>query len=268
MAKKICPRCGTENSEKATYCVRCGNTLPPEAAEPAAPAAQTAPQSPSPAPEAPAEPPHQEPAQTPPQGNYTYGGQNQTPPQGNYAYGGQNQTPPQGNYTYGGQNQTPPQGNYAYGGQNQTPPQGNYAYGGQNQTPPQGNYAYGCQNQTPPQASYGTYTPPRHTETHPFGQPDRLFGWFDGTFTPDAAAPARGKTAAGLLALFLGILGIHKFYLGQWGAGLLYLLATLFFCSYAVWIVGLLFLASLAEMILLLSMPPEEFQNKYHVRAL
>ena len=149
-----------------------------------------------------------------------------------------------------------------------TPPQGNYAYGGQNQTPPQGNYAYGCQNQTPPQASYGTYTPPRHTETHPFGQPDRLFGWFDGTFTPDAAAPARGKTAAGLLALFLGILGIHKFYLGQWGAGLLYLLATLFFCSYAVWIVGLLFLASLAEMILLLSMPPEEFQNKYHVRAL
>ena len=212
MAKKICPRCGTENSEKATYCVRCGNTLPPEAAESAAPAAQTAPQSSSPAPEAPAEPPHQEPAQTPPQGNYAYGGQNQTPPQGNYAYGGQ--------------------------------------------------------NQTPPQASYGTYTPPRHTETHPFGQPDRLFGWFDGTFTPDAAAPARGKTAAGLLALFLGILGIHKFYLGQWGAGLLYLLATLFFCSYAVWIVGLLFLASLAEMILLLSMPPEEFQNKYHVRAL
>ena len=226
MAKKICPRCGTENSEKATYCVRCGNTLSPEAAESAAPAAQTAPQSPSPAPEAPAEPPHQEPAQT------------------------------------------PPQGTYAYGGQNQTPPQGNYAYGGQNQTPPQGNYAYGGQNQTPPQASYGTYTPPRHTETHPFGQPDRLFGWFDGTFTPDAAAPARGKTAAGLLALFLGILGIHKFYLGQWGAGLLYLLATLFFCSYAVWIVGLLFLASLAEMILLLSMPPEEFQNKYHVRAL
>ena len=226
MAKKICPRCGTENSEKATYCVRCGNTLSPEAAESAAPAAQTAPQSPSPAPEAPAEPPHQEPAQTPPQGTYTYGGQNQTPPQGNYAYGGQNQTPPQGTYAYGGQ------------------------------------------NQTPPQASYGTYTPPRHTETHPFGQPDRLFGWFDGTFTPDAASPARGKTAAGLLALFLGILGIHKFYLGQWGAGLLYLLATLFFCSYAVWIVGLLFLASLAEMILLLSMPPEEFQNKYHVRAL
>ena len=254
MAKKICPRCGTENSEKATYCVRCGNTLSPEAAESAAPAAQTAPQSPSPAPEAPAEPPHQEPAQTPPQVNYAYGDQNQTPPQGTYAYGGQNQTPPQGNYTYGGQNQTPPQGTYAYGGQNQTPPQGNYAYGGQ--------------NQTPPQASYGTYTPPRHTETHPFGQPDRLFGWFDGTFTPDAASPARGKTAAGLLALFLGILGIHKFYLGQWGAGLLYLLATLFFCSYAVWIVGLLFLASLAEMILLLSMPPEEFQNKYHVRAL
>jgi len=34
----------------------------------------------------------------------------------------------------------------------------------------------------------------------------------------------RNKTAAGLLALFLGGLGIHKFYLGQVGWGVLYLL--------------------------------------------
>ena len=79
MAKKICPRCGTENSEKATYCVRCGNTLPPEAAESAAPAAQTTPQSHSEIARAPRRAPAPEPAQTPPQGNYTYGGQSQTP---------------------------------------------------------------------------------------------------------------------------------------------------------------------------------------------
>lgn len=34
----------------------------------------------------------------------------------------------------------------------------------------------------------------------------------------------KNKTTAGLLALFLGGLGVHKFYLGQTLAGVLYLL--------------------------------------------
>ena len=218
MAKKICPRCGTENSEKATYCVRCGNTLPLEAAEPAAPAAQTAPQSPSPAPGSPRRAPAPGTGADPRRRAITLTAARTRPRRRAITLTAAKTRPRRRAITLtAAKTRTPPQGNYAYGGQNQTPPQGNYAYGGQNQTPPQGNYAYGGQNQTPPQASYGTYTPPRHTETHPFGQPDRLFGWFDGTFTPDAAAPARGKTAAGLLALFLGILGIHKFYLGAVG---------------------------------------------------
>lgn len=46
---------------------------------------------------------------------------------------------------------------------------------------------------------------------------------------PQCGAPQRGssqgksKVAAGLLALFLGGFGIHRFYLGQWW-GLIYLL--------------------------------------------
>jgi TM2 domain-containing membrane protein YozV len=47
----------------------------------------------------------------------------------------------------------------------------------------------------------------------------------------DAAIAHRrkSKTTAALLALFLGILGAHRFYLGSWGLGVLYLLLLLAF---------------------------------------
>ena len=46
--------------------------------------------------------------------------------------------------------------------------------------------------------------------------------------TPSAAVPAqKSKVAAGLLAIFLGSLGIHKFYLGQTKAGIIMLAITL-----------------------------------------
>jgi TM2 domain-containing membrane protein YozV len=38
------------------------------------------------------------------------------------------------------------------------------------------------------------------------------------------AAANRNRTSAAIFALFLGGLGIHKFYLGQTGAGIVYLL--------------------------------------------
>ena len=34
----------------------------------------------------------------------------------------------------------------------------------------------------------------------------------------------KNKTIAGILALFLGTLGIHRFYMGEWKGGLIYLL--------------------------------------------
>ena len=42
-----------------------------------------------------------------------------------------------------------------------------------------------------------------------------------------AAASPTSKIAAGLLAIFLGALGIHKFYLGYTSAGIIMLLVTL-----------------------------------------
>lgn len=43
----------------------------------------------------------------------------------------------------------------------------------------------------------------------------------------EAAASPKSKIAAGLLAIFLGALGIHKFYLGYTSAGVIMLLVTL-----------------------------------------
>ncbi len=71
------------------------------------------------------------------------------------------------------------------------------------------------------------------------------------------AWPVKSKMAAGLLGIFLGGLGIHKFYLGKTGMGILYLC----FCwTYIPAIVGLV------EGILYLCSSDENFQLKHHVR--
>jgi TM2 domain-containing membrane protein YozV len=65
----------------------------------------------------------------------------------------------------------------------------------------------------------------------------------------------KSKTTAVLLALFLGGLGIHKFYLGQSGTGIIYLL----FC----WtlIPGLI---ACIDFIILLVMSDHDFNMKYN----
>lgn len=45
------------------------------------------------------------------------------------------------------------------------------------------------------------------------------------------------KTIAGILAFFLGTLGIHRFYMGEWKKGLIYLL---FFWTGVPTIVGII----------------------------
>lgn len=62
------------------------------------------------------------------------------------------------------------------------------------------------------------------------------------------------RTTAGLLALLLGGLGVHRFYLGRPGSGVLYLL----FC----WTFVPAFLGFL-EAIVLLSMSDSRFEEKY-----
>ncbi|MFL6857306.1 MAG: TM2 domain-containing protein [Allosphingosinicella sp.] len=88
------------------------------------------------------------------------------------------------------------------------------------------------------------------------------------------AAPARydgtekSPIAAGLLALFLGGLGIHKFYLGYTSEGVILLVAT--FLSWVTLIIGIgligLFaigVICLVEAIIYLTKSPEEFQSIY-----
>lgn len=73
-----------------------------------------------------------------------------------------------------------------------------------------------------------------------------------------ATAPnGKSKLAAALFALFLGGLGIHKFYLGQTGWGIAYLLLC--------W-TGLPIIVGVIEGILLLVMSDEEFVKKYGTR--
>lgn len=93
------------------------------------------------------------------------------------------------------------------------------------------------QYQTPPQ------TPsPQHGYLAPGIQPE----W-----------PIKNKIAAGLLAIFLGGFGIHKFYLGKIGQGILYLL----FCwTYIPAIIGFF------EGILYLVSNDHNFQVKNKVR--
>ena len=71
------------------------------------------------------------------------------------------------------------------------------------------------------------------------------------------AWPIKNKMVAGLLAIFLGGLGIHKFYLGKIPIGILYLV----FCwTYVPAIIGFI------EGIIYLCSNDENFQLKHHVR--
>lgn len=88
---------------------------------------------------------------------------------------------------------------------------------------------------------------------------------------PDAPRPAlaqfgdKNRMVAALLALFLGGIGLHKFYLGYNGAGLVMLACSLlgwilFFIPTA--IVGLI---ALIEAVIYLTRSDEEFHRRYEV---
>jgi TM2 domain-containing membrane protein YozV len=67
----------------------------------------------------------------------------------------------------------------------------------------------------------------------------------------------KNKTTAGIFALFLGWAGIHRFYLGQVGLGILY-----FFLMF----IGVSFVLGLIDAIVLLTMDEAEFNRKYNSR--
>jgi len=68
------------------------------------------------------------------------------------------------------------------------------------------------------------------------------------------------KLAAGLLAIFLGSFGVHKFVLGYNTAGLIMLLVTVLTCGVAGFVMGVI---GIIEGITYLTKSPEEFDAIY-----
>jgi TM2 domain-containing membrane protein YozV len=66
----------------------------------------------------------------------------------------------------------------------------------------------------------------------------------------------RSKTAAALFALFLGWAGIHRFYLGQVGLGILYFCLMFFF--------GFSIILGIIDAVVLFGMDDETFDRKYN----
>ena len=73
----------------------------------------------------------------------------------------------------------------------------------------------------------------------------------------DPSWPIKSKIVAGVLALLLGGIGVHKFYMGKTGMGILYLI----FCW--TYIPGII---AFVEGIMYLCSNDENFQLKHHVR--
>lgn len=55
----------------------------------------------------------------------------------------------------------------------------------------------------------------------------------------DSLKPRRSRIAAGLLGIFLGSLGVHRFYLGYTGVGTVMLVITLFTCGFGAILTGI-----------------------------
>jgi TM2 domain-containing membrane protein YozV len=76
----------------------------------------------------------------------------------------------------------------------------------------------------------------------------------------DLTEVSNKKLAAGLLGIFLGSFGIHKFVLGYTKAGLIMLLLTVLTCGVAGFVMGVI---GLIEGIIYLTQTPQEFKATY-----
>jgi TM2 domain-containing membrane protein YozV/rubredoxin len=85
----------------------------------------------------------------------------------------------------------------------------------------------------------------------PYQQPAYQRGVFD------AGPSGKSRGVAGLLAIFLGYLGIQYFYLGKSTAGIIFLLVGLISCGSITGIV------SLIQGIMMFTMTEEAFEQKY-----
>ena len=115
--------------------------------------------------------------------------------------------------------------------------------------------AYGS---VPPQ--YGGPQPP-----YGYGQPQYIYGQPQYAYGPmpgaepgvfDNGPSGKSRGVAGLLAILIGGLGAHYFYLGKTGGGLLCILLSLVTCGLWPWIM-------LVQGIVMMTMRQSDFEQKY-----
>ena len=102
----------------------------------------------------------------------------------------------------------------------------------------------------------GMEYPGTYTEKYDYQSDSNNYGGYD----PAYKEAHDKKIIAGLLAIFLGGLGIHKFYLGNTAAGVITLLVTLLTCGIGAAIMGII---ALIEGILYLTKSDEDFYYTY-----
>jgi TM2 domain-containing membrane protein YozV len=75
------------------------------------------------------------------------------------------------------------------------------------------------------------------------------------------AGRGKDRTAAGILGILLGGLGVHQFYLGSVGTGFILIAATIVTCGVGGAVLGLI------EGIILLTMSDDDFNKRYNDRT-
>ena len=126
-------------------------------------------------------------------------------------------------------------------------------------------YPHQAQQQTQQQAPYTQPYPPQQQApyTQPYPPQQQTSYTQVQVFTnsqPTGGGPTKSKVAAGLLAIFFGYLGAHKFYLGHTGAGVLILLLNLFLW-WTIIVPAIIELVCFIEGIIYLVKSDEEFQR-------
>lgn len=122
----------------------------------------------------------------------------------------------------------------------------NVSYG--EQVPPQQD-----QQQQPPYG-YQQQQPPYQQPQYAYQQPPR------GNNVFDEGPSGKSRGMAGLLALLLGTLGIHYFYLGKTTGGIVFLLVSILSCGF---LATLTWIASIIQGIMMFTTSQEEFERKW-----
>lgn len=116
-------------------------------------------------------------------------------------------------------------------------------------------YAQPQYQQPQPQYQQPQYQQPQYAYGQP-QQPQYGYGQQQQIGAFDAGPSGKSRGVAGLLAIFLGGLGIHYFYCGKGGGGAICILLTIVTC-------GAWSILTLIQGIMMLTMSCEDFERKY-----